>query len=113
MLRLSNRTGDQGGLPRFQQCFRSARFSVPQITQNIKPHALCHYYRGSERRTKHTGLFWPPVSGKQTIPSHPEGAGDHSDSIDLSSDATHATRLQKMRTCDLLSMAFQFYTVNL
>ena len=28
------------------------------------------------------------MSGKLTIPSHPEGAGDHSDSIDLSSDAT-------------------------
>jgi hypothetical protein len=59
------------------------------------------------------GIFLASVSGKQTIPSHPEGAEDHSDSIDLSSDAIHAARLQKMRTCDLLSMAFRFYTVNL
>ena len=59
------------------------------------------------------GIFLAPVSGRQTIPSHPEAAGDHSDSIDLASDATHAAHLQKMRTCDLLSMAFRFYTVNL
>lgn len=59
------------------------------------------------------GIFLVPVSGKQTNPSHPEAAGDHSDSIDLSSHATRAARLQKMRRCDLLSMAFRFYTVNL